>query len=137
MDARAIPSQYGGAAGRFAGRGGGVECVGAGAGPVIPGDTVRKDPDDGRHQHRPLAAHDLSMEVSPRHRHMLTLWGAVGLAEMIIAALIGGAIYREPLILFSDVSRRRRAVQEPAAVQAQIRHHVRPDHGSASGERIS
>jgi hypothetical protein len=26
---------------------------------------------------------------------LLTMWGAVGLAEMIIAALIGGAIYRE------------------------------------------
>jgi hypothetical protein len=27
---------------------------------------------------------------------LLMIWGAVGLAEMIIAALIGGAIYREP-----------------------------------------
>lgn len=26
---------------------------------------------------------------------LLTMWGAVGLAEMMIAALIGGAIYRE------------------------------------------
>lgn len=27
---------------------------------------------------------------------LLMIWGAVGLAEMIIAALIGGAVYREP-----------------------------------------
>ena len=42
-----------------------MERVDAGAGLVVPGDTSRKEPGDGRHQRRPLAAHDLSTEVSP------------------------------------------------------------------------